>query len=121
MQLITKVSLFLTLAGLLSARAWTVTSHSSTFTVGNSSYYVPGTAVASLNISANSSVWGRLQALTEGGLEPLIPFTFITTSSSTFSEDDLYAAATLYAQVDDVWSPGFLTGQCFAFISAYKC
>lgn len=112
MQLFGISVLLLSIAGSLPVRGWTVTSNSRTVTLGgNTSYFVPGTAVASFKFSAGSPFPGQLQNLTEGGLEPLIPFTFVTTASSSFSAADLGATAASYAAVDDVWSSMFLTGE----------
>ena len=111
MKLLTTSVLLLSVARSLLVHAWGVTANSRTITLGgNASYFVPGNAVASFNFTSGSPFPGQLQKLTEGGLEPLIPFTFITTSSPTFAAGDLSAAAALYSTLDDVWSPLFLTG-----------
>ena len=76
---------------------------------GNASYFVPSTPTSEFRFSSNGKAKATLEAL--GGSGDLIPFSFITTSSSHFSQADLSQLATQWAKLDDVWSPAFLEGE----------
>lgn len=112
MQFLSKVPFFLSLAGLWAARAQVITSSSRTVQLGgNATYFVPGTPVASFNFAGNVHMLGRLPNDTV----PLVPFSFITTSSKTFSSSDINNISSLWSTLDDVWSPLFLQGKCYRY------
>ena len=114
MQLFSQIPVVFSLVALTSlwaARAQVITSSSRTVVINNNaSYFVPGTPVASFSFSGNASE--KLAALGSNGKVPLIPFSFITTSNSTFGPADLSAVSSLWSQIDDVWTPAFLQGAC---------
>ncbi|KIP04251.1 hypothetical protein PHLGIDRAFT_120887 [Phlebiopsis gigantea 11061_1 CR5-6] len=101
MQLLSKVLLFLTVAGLGSARAQ-ISPAGTTLVVGEVSYFVPGAPVAQLSLVKTS------KAFKSSG--SLVPFTFINPSGRSFSTHDLSAVIAENSASDDVWSTKFLTG-----------
>ena len=101
MQLLSKALLFLAVAWLRATHAQ-VSSSGATLVVGGVSYFVPGTPVAELSLAKASKAFKSSGAL--------VPFTFVSSSSGSFSTHDLSAVITKNSASDDVWSTGFLTG-----------
>ena len=90
--------------------ALSVTSSSRTIVLGNISYFLPGTPVASFKFSEDSRATKELQSLGKDGATSLIPFSFITTSKRSFSSGDLDTISKEWSTIDDVWNPTFLQG-----------
>lgn len=96
----------LLLVGLSITRTWQQpTLASSTYTLGNLTYYVAPTPVSQLFLT-NSSEAKSLTGNT------LVPFTVISANGTGFTDDDLSSTIASYQANDDVWTTDFLTGEC---------
>lgn len=101
----------------LTARAQ-VTSVSRTVVLGGkTSFFVPSSPVSSFAFKQNDVLAEKLLALGKHGAVPLIPFSFITTSSTRFTQADLAKVSATWSTLDDVWTPMFLSGTCYAELS----
>lgn len=109
MHLLSRAVSLVILAGLSIAIAGkTPITSSRTVTIGSVSYYVPGTPVASFKFPKGVTAHSTFSKLDNPS--GLIPFSFITTSSPSFSKTDLANVSATWSKIDDVWSPAFLQG-----------
>ena len=83
---------------------------SSTYTLGNSTYWVSPTPVSQLSL-ANSSDAAALQ-----NHSGLVPFTVIFANGSSYSDSDLSSTIASYQASDDVWNTSFMSGKPYARI-----
>ncbi|KAI0337273.1 amidase signature enzyme [Trametopsis cervina] len=78
-----------------------VSATGETITLGGVAYFVPPTPVSQLKV-------GLLGALLEGA--ELVPFTFVSSSGSKFTQGDLTSLSSTFGASDDVWQSAFLQG-----------
>lgn len=104
MQLLS--SLVLVSVALCASQVQALSSLGTTVTLGNVSYFVPPTPAARLSLSRSS----ESVSLQKSG-QALVPFTFVSSSSKSFSTSDLAEVSKKNGASDDVWSSEFLAGE----------